>query len=46
MRDLAPSLVVLVKPANEPGIRRGEWSAVRENLERVLNGIPEAVPLF
>jgi hypothetical protein len=46
MRDLAPSLVVLVKPANEAGIRRREWPAVRENLEWVLHGIPDATPLF
>jgi hypothetical protein len=25
MRDLAPSLVVLVRPANGPRIRAGEW---------------------
>jgi hypothetical protein len=46
MRDLAPSLVVLVKPANEARIRAGEWDAVRENLLIVLNGDPAAVSLF
>lgn len=46
MNDLAPSLVVLVKPANEKRIRAGDWPAVRENLELVLNGTPEAWPLF
>jgi hypothetical protein len=46
MKDLAPYLVVLVKPANEAGIKRGDWSAIRENLCRILDGIPEATPLF
>jgi hypothetical protein len=32
MRDLVPSLVMLVKLANEARIRAGEWGAVRENL--------------
>ena len=36
MRDLAPSLVVLMKPANEARIRSGCWEAVRENLLLVL----------
>jgi hypothetical protein len=46
MRDLAPYLVVLVKPDNERGIRAGTWSAVRQNLEWILYGIPNATPLF
>jgi hypothetical protein len=27
-------------------IKPGDWAAVRENPELVLNGIPEATPLF
>jgi hypothetical protein len=46
MRDLAPLLVVLVKPANEARMRAGEWDAVRENLVLVLKGDPAATPLF
>jgi hypothetical protein len=46
MRDLAPSLIFLVRPANAPAIKRGEWPAVRENLQCVLDGIPEATALF
>ena len=40
MRDLAPSVVVAVKPANEPLIRKGQWPAIRENLVLVLEGDP------
>ena len=46
MKDLAPTLVILVRPANAAGIKCGNWKAVRENLELILNGIPEASPLF
>jgi hypothetical protein len=46
MKDLAPYLIILVKPRNENAIKAGRWQAVRENLELVLNGIPEASPLF
>jgi hypothetical protein len=46
MRDLAQSLVVLVKPANEAGIRAGQWAAVRENVELILGRNPGAAPLF
>jgi hypothetical protein len=46
MRDLAPYLVILVRPANAAGIKAGDWNAVRENLELILNGTPEATPLF
>jgi Sigma-70 region 2 len=46
MKDLAPYVVVLVKPENESRIKRGEWDAVRENLVRILDGIPGATPLF
>jgi hypothetical protein len=46
MRDLAPDVTMLVKPSNEAAIRRGEREAVRENLQRVLNGMPEATQLF
>jgi hypothetical protein len=46
MKDLAPYLVILMKPANESRIRSGNWPAVRENLKLVLEGNPEATPLF
>jgi hypothetical protein len=46
MRDLAPYLVILVRPANAAEIKAGKWEAVRENLELILNGTPEATPLF
>jgi hypothetical protein len=46
MKDLAPYLVVLVKPGNETRIRAGQWDAVRENLRLILEGMPEATPLF
>ena len=46
MRDLAPSLVLLVRPANAPRIKHGEWSAIRENLQLILESDPAASPLF
>jgi hypothetical protein len=46
LKDLAPSLIVLVKPTNEARIRAGEWEAVRENLLIILNGDSAATPLF
>jgi hypothetical protein len=46
MKDLAPSLVVLVRPTNEAQIRGRNWSAVRENLVLILEGDPTATPLF
>lgn len=46
IKDLAPYLVVLIRPQNQAKIRAGQWAAVRENLELILNGIPEATPLF
>jgi hypothetical protein len=46
MRDLAPALVLLVKPGNQAQIRAGQWAAVRENLELILNGIPAATLLY
>lgn len=46
MKDLAPLVVILVKPANEGRIKAGDWPAVRENLKLVLDGTPEATPLF
>jgi DNA-directed RNA polymerase specialized sigma24 family protein len=46
MRDLAPYLVILVRPANEQAIKSGDWPAVRENLELVLNGIPDSTRLY
>lgn len=46
MKDLAPYLVIAIKPSNEAGIRNGNWQAIRENLELILNGVPGASPLF
>ena len=46
MHGLPPSLVVLVEPCNESRIRAGNWQAVRENLWLVLEGDPQATPLF
>ena len=46
MKDLAPSLVLLVRPQNATKIKAGEWTAVRENLQLILDGDPEATPLF
>ncbi len=46
MKDLAPSLVVLVRPTNEAQIRGRNWSAIRENLVLILEGDPTATPLF
>jgi hypothetical protein len=46
MHGLPPSLVMLVEPTNESRIQAANWQAVRENLELVLHGIPEATSLF
>ncbi|PWT83899.1 MAG: hypothetical protein C5B58_05735 [Acidobacteria bacterium] len=46
LRDLAPSLIILVRPTNEARIRAGHWDAVRKNLVIVLEGDPEATPLI
>jgi hypothetical protein len=46
MRDLPASLVTLIKPANQSPIRAGNWPAVRENLELILEGDPRATKLF
>ena len=45
-KDLAPFVVILVDPSNRS--RRQDRSAqvTRQNLEWVLNGHPDAVPLF
>jgi hypothetical protein len=46
MRDLSPFVILLVDPANSS--RRQDRSAAitRRNLEFVLSGHPDAVPLF
>jgi hypothetical protein len=46
MRGLSPRLIVGVRPTNEGAIRRGERAAVRENLELVWRGDPQASRLF
>lgn len=46
MKDVAPSVVFTVKPANIAAIRRGEREAIRENLGIVLRGGPNDQPLF
>jgi hypothetical protein len=46
LKNLASFLVILVKPENAARIKAGEWVAVRENLELILNGNPKATPLF
>jgi hypothetical protein len=46
MKDLAPYLVILVRPTNAGRIKSGDWPAIRENLGLILNGIPEASPLW
>jgi hypothetical protein len=46
MRDLAPSLVSLVKPENGARIQRGDSEACRENLGLIINGDPSSRPLF
>jgi hypothetical protein len=46
MRDLAPSLVLAMRPENICGIRRGDPEASRANLRLVLDGEPNARPLF
>lgn len=46
MRDLAPSLVLAIRPENICRIRRGDPEATKVNLGLVLNGEPNARPLF
>jgi hypothetical protein len=46
MRDLAPSVVTLIKPENELAIRAREWGPTRENLLLVIYGDGTATPLF
>jgi hypothetical protein len=46
LRDLAPSLVLLMRPENACRIRRGEPEATRNNLRLILDGEPRARPLF
>jgi hypothetical protein len=46
MKNLAPSLIVLVHPTSEQGIRPGQWDAVRENLLLVLESDPATTSLF
>jgi hypothetical protein len=46
MVNLAPALVLLVKPENICPIRRGEMRAILENLRLILFGHPNARNLF
>jgi hypothetical protein len=46
LKDLAPSLVLLVKPENICRMRRHLARAIRENLRLVIYGNPTARPLF
>lgn len=46
LRDIAPSVVFTVRPANTAAMRRGEREAIRINLRLVLNGSPDDRPLF
>jgi hypothetical protein len=46
MKELAPYLVVLVDPENRRREERLREEEIRRNLGFVLNGHPEAVPLF
>ena len=46
LRWLAPCLIILAKPENAGAIARGEADATRENLHLILDGDPEAKPLF
>ena len=46
MKDLAPTLVILVRPQNAAGIKAGHWESVRKNLMIVLEGDDRASPLF
>jgi hypothetical protein len=46
LKDLAPAIIFLAKPQNTAAIRRGEPEPTRENLALVLNGNPNATPLF
>ena len=46
LKDLAPSLVLEMRPENICRIRRGDPEASRTNLRLVLDGEPTARPLF
>jgi hypothetical protein len=47
MRDLAPYLLLIVDPSNGSNHRRDRAATIgRQNLEWVLYGHPDAVPLF
>lgn len=46
MKDLAPNLVLAMRPENIGAIRRGEPEPTLDNLRLVLNGEPNARPLF
>jgi hypothetical protein len=46
LRDIAPSVVFTVRPANTAAMRRGEREAIRINLRLVLHGSPDDRPLF
>ena len=46
MRDLAPFVVLLVDPQNRSRGHDRSAQVTRRNLEWILNGHPDAVPLF
>jgi len=46
LRDVAPSVIYTVFPANVGAIRRGERQAIRTNLRLVINGAPTDRFLF
>jgi hypothetical protein len=46
LRDLAPAVIILMRPQNGPKIMRGDSVAALENLRIVLDGDPDAKPLF
>jgi hypothetical protein len=46
LRDIAPSAVYAVRPANIAAMRRGEPGPIRTNLGLVLYGSPYDRPLF
>jgi hypothetical protein len=46
LKDLAPATIFLMRPENGPKILRGDSAAALENLGLILNGDPDAKPLF
>jgi hypothetical protein len=45
-KDVAPSVVLTIDPSRACAIRRGEFEAVRMNLDLILNGSPTDQRLF